>query len=51
MKLTCSTHERNEKCIENFNRKPAGKSREWENNIKSALSYVSRENVKWIHLA
>jgi hypothetical protein len=57
MKLTCSTKEGNEKCIQNFSRKPAGKrplerlGREWENNIKSDLSYFLCEDVKWIHLA
>jgi hypothetical protein len=50
-------HEGNEKRIQNFSRKPTGKrplgrlSCEWENNIKSDLTYILCENVKWIHLA
>jgi hypothetical protein len=53
----CSTHGRDEKCIQNISRK-TWKTRQlwrpkhrWEDNIKTNLTERERECVYWIHLA
>jgi hypothetical protein len=53
----CSTHERNDRCIESFGRKRKGKwplarpRRRWGNNIRINLIEVGWKGVEWIHLA
>jgi hypothetical protein len=53
----CSTHERNEKFIQNFGRKAqrtrslGRPRRRWEDNIRMNLREIGWEFVDWIHLA
>jgi hypothetical protein len=52
----CSTHGRDEKCIQYFGGKPEGKRLgrprcTWEDNIRMELRELRWEGVGWIHLA
>jgi hypothetical protein len=53
---SCSTHGRDEKCIQNFFGKPEGKRpfgrsrRRWEDNVRMDLREVPWKGVDWIHL-
>jgi hypothetical protein len=53
----CSTHGRNEKCVQNFVAKPEWRrtlgrpKRRWEENIRKDLREVEWEGADWLNLA
>jgi len=53
----CSTHERDDKCVQDFVRKPDGKRplgrhrRSWEDNIRMDLRETEWKDEDWMHLA
>jgi len=56
MDETCSTHGRNNKCIQKFWRRPKGNiplgsTRRWEDITKMCIKEIWREGVDWIKLA
>jgi len=56
MDRACSTHERNEKCIQYFCWEPEGKQplrrprHRWKDNIRMYLREVGWEGMGWIYL-
>jgi hypothetical protein len=57
MSEECSTHRRDEKCIQNFVGKPEvkrpfGKPRSrWEDNFRLDLRKIGWKGLKWMHVA
>jgi hypothetical protein len=55
--MACSTHGREEECIQDFGGKPEGNRplgrprRRWEDNIKMDLREIGWAGMDWIHLA
>jgi hypothetical protein len=53
----CITRGTDEKCVQNFCRKPDGKRppgrprHRWKDIISTALTEIGQESVDWIHLA
>jgi hypothetical protein len=52
-----NTHDRHEKCIQNFSLKPRREEiirkhkRRWENDIKMNFKEIGYEDVDWVYLA